>query len=239
MTSLGVERGSAVDLHGLGDSPSAVRAQKPKWTQFRFLAGVLLVIGSVLLGAKIVAGADKSVLVYAARQDIAPGHVLVPSDVVGVRVRLYDTTAADYLLVASARASEWQGMVAARAIAAGEFVPRKALSPPGPAVDRRVVTVPVRDGHYPLSVRRSEYVDVYVTNRKDAQTPGETTLLLGRVPVGATIGGATGGGLNGGSATVNIPLLVPADKVADVVSAIQGGSIDIVRSPRLDGSDGS
>jgi hypothetical protein len=239
VTSLGVERGNAVDVQGIADSPRAVRAEKPKWTQFRFVAGVLLVIGSVVLGAKVLATADKSVLVYAANQDIAQGHVIQPSDVVPVHVRLYGASLDAYLAVATAAESDWQGKVASRPIAAGEFVPRKALQPPGPPVDRRVVTVPVRDGHYPLSVNRSEYVDVYVTNGKDAPTPGATRLLLGRVAVAARVGAGGGGGLGGGSSTVDIPLLVPAERVVDVVSAIQSGSIDIVRSPRLDGSDGS
>jgi flagella basal body P-ring formation protein FlgA len=49
---------------------------------------VLIVLASVLIGARVVAAADDSVPVYAAAGTLASGHPIGPGDVRVVRVRL-------------------------------------------------------------------------------------------------------------------------------------------------------
>ncbi|MDQ1715350.1 MAG: hypothetical protein QOC60_1295 [Frankiaceae bacterium] len=226
MTTLGVERGNAVDLHGIADSPQAVRGQKPKWTQFRFVAGVLLVVGSVLIGAKIIAGADQSSVALVANRPLAVGMTVTNADVTRVRVRLYDNPTL-YLTGAIP-----PGYVVLRPIGQGEFVPQAAVGAPANLVatgaePRRWVTVPVAGGHYPPGIGSGDTVDVYTTTKTGAGVQGGTSLLIASVLVDRGLGSSSGG-LGGGSSGASVVLIIPESRVVDIITALQRDSLDLV-----------
>ena len=102
------------------------------------MVGVLLVLGSVVAGALIVARADETAPVYAATRVLTPGTTLTQGDVAVVAVRL-DSTGSRYLGAESALAA---GRVVLRTVAAGELVPLSALGRRD-QVDLRPVSVPV------------------------------------------------------------------------------------------------
>src|SRR6476659_1229278 len=56
--------------------PSPRRVRPPRWLDLRLVLGVLLVLGAVLLGARIVTAADATVPVWAAAGDLAAGTAL-------------------------------------------------------------------------------------------------------------------------------------------------------------------
>ena len=230
MTTLGVERGNAVDLQGIADSPQAVRNQKPKWMQFRFMAGVLLVIGSVLLGAKIIAGADQSSIALVTSRPLAVGMTVSNADVRPVRVRLYDNPGS-YVT-----GTIPDGYVVLRAVGPGEFLPISAVGPPSQLVatgaqEMRWVTVPVAGGHYPPNLQRGETVDVYTTTTSSGSAgTGTSTLLLASIIVDKGVAQASGG-LGGGGSGSSVVLVVPATRVVDIVTALQHDSLDLVLLP--------
>ena len=90
----------------------------PRWLDTRLVLGVLLVLVSVLIGARVLAGADKSQLVWATNRALAPGSVLAQVDLVPVRVRLFD--AASLYLDASEPAPA--GYIVSRGLGAGELL---------------------------------------------------------------------------------------------------------------------
>ncbi len=51
-------------------APVARRVRPPRWLDLRLVLGVLLVLGSVLLGARVVGAADATVPVWAAAGDL-------------------------------------------------------------------------------------------------------------------------------------------------------------------------
>jgi len=57
-------------------SPTPRRLRAPGWLNFRLIAGILLVLVSVIAGARIVTAADTSDMVWAAEADLAAGTVL-------------------------------------------------------------------------------------------------------------------------------------------------------------------
>src|SRR6476469_1490712 len=61
-----------------GRTPRRVRP--PRWLDLRLVLGVLLVLGSVLLGARVVGAADATVPVWAVTGDLAAGTRLDASD---------------------------------------------------------------------------------------------------------------------------------------------------------------
>ena len=102
--------------------PSPRRVRPPRWLDLRLVLGVLLVLASVLVGARIVSAADATVPVWAVAGDLAAGTELTAEDLVAVDVRLDD--AADAYLSTATRP---EGRMLARAVREGELLPRTAL----------------------------------------------------------------------------------------------------------------
>ena len=140
-------------------SPAARRLATPRWLDTRLVLGVLLVLLSVLVGARVLAGADRSQLVWATSRALAPGSVLAAGDLVAVRVRLFDTAG----LYLDAEQPAPVGYVAARGLGAGELLPDDALRRPELDVDYRLVTVLVELGHVPPDLVDGQQVDVWLT----------------------------------------------------------------------------
>jgi SAF domain len=206
-------------------SPAARRLATPSWLDARFVFGLLLVLVSVVVGARVLAGADRSDRVYAATRNIAAGTALTAPDLRVIRVRLLDDRAG----YVSADGPKPVGYVLDRAIGADEFLPRQALHS-GPAVDVRLVTVPVVSNHYPARLQHGDLVDLYRTAKSPAGAPPTApTLTLGRVSVEA-VNGANPGRL-ATAVDAGIVLRVPVPDVPRVVAAAQGGALDILGIP--------
>ena len=142
------------------------------------MLGVLLVLGSVLLGARVVGAADATVPVWAATGDLAAGTELTAADLRPVDVRLGD--AADAYLSTGTRP---EGRTLARAVQAGELLPRSALDEVGELVQ---LALPVQSGYVPPGLERGQLVDVYAVADPAAGATGvadgSVTLVVRRGP---------------------------------------------------------
>lgn len=236
-------------------SPAARRLATPGWLDGRLVLGVLLVLVSVVVGARILSSADRSQLVWAAARDLTVGSQLGQGDLTAVRVRLFDS-GPEYL---RAQGAPPVGYVVRRGVGVGELLPGQALSRPETDVDFRLVTVPVEPGHYPPTLQGDQRVDLWVTpERAGTSTPKATASpvpVVGASPApdaipdpsrdGLVLEGAqqvlsqvtvvTGpprSDLAGGGAAVPIVLMVRPDDVPRVVSAMGLGRLDLVKVPR-------
>ena len=215
---------------GAPASPPAGRLATPRWLDARLVLGVLLVLVSVVVGARVLAAADRTQLVWSAARDLAPGSTLSAGDLEAVEVRLL-TAGERYL---AAPGTDVEGYVLERPVGAGELVPVDALVPPGSAPDLRFVSVPVLPGRYPADLQRHQLVDVWAT--PDAapgaapagESPG-SRLVLEAVPVHAEPD--DGGALSAGTAERAVVLVVPASDVDELVAAMSGARVDLVRVP--------
>ncbi|WP_346619955.1 SAF domain-containing protein [Blastococcus montanus] len=198
----------------------------PGWLDLRLVLGVLLVLGSVLLGARVIGAADATVPVWSAAQDLAAGTELTPEDLVVVDVRLDD--AATAYLSAGTRP---QGSTLARDVRAGELLPRAALEEPAHLVQ---LALPVQAGFVPPGLERGQVVDVYAVADPAAGATGpevgSVTLVVGAAPVQA-LSGSADGVLSAPSATVQVVVGVAADEAADVLAAIAGRPLVVVAHP--------
>ncbi len=214
--------------------PKAKRLQKPRWRDARLLVGVFLVLLAVTLGAKTIAAADKRVAMYAARTALKPGDRLGPDNLARVDVQLGD--AADRYLTLAGLPSE---SYALREVRAGELVPASAVGPRA-AVGVQPVTVRV-DQIQVASLVAGSVVDVYVSGRKgtgadSVATP--PTRLLEAVSIATVNKDTTRFG--GASANASVQLLVPSDRVPDVISALdQEARISLVPVPGAASAGGS
>lgn len=217
-------------------SPPASRLRQPRWLDARLLIGVGLVLGSIVLGARVVAAATGSDLVWQVKAELAAGTPLAEDDLRAVEVRLPSAAAGAYLAAAGNKPVGW---VLTRPIGERELLPRNALAPPdSAATDWRVVTMPVLRFHYPGDLARGQQVDVYVTPASglvpNATSP-DPELVLRAVTV-AQVDSSSAAGLGGAGSGVGVELAVPADDASALVRAVQAGSIDLVRVPSTAGS---
>ena len=208
------------------DGPVPRRVRPPRWLDLRLVLGVLLVLGSVLLGARVVTAADATVPVWSAGGDLAAGTVLTADDLVPVSVRLDD--AADAYLATSTRPA---GRVLGRAVQAGELVPRSALEEPSGLVQ---LALPVQAGFVPPGLARGQVVDVYAVADPvagaAADTGGDVDVVVSAAPVQAVTGRGDGV-LSSATTTVQVVVAVDADDVTEVLGAIGGrGLVVVVRS---------
>lgn len=221
-------------------SPRASRLASPGWLDGRLVVGVLLVLVSVVVGARVLSSADRSTLVYAVTKDLAAGSVLDADDLEQVRVRLFDD-ADEYV----AAGEPPVGYVVRRGLGRGELLPRQALALPREDVDYREVTVPIDVGHLPPGLAVGSQVDVWMTPESlgkqsgtepadQAQEPAGAQLVLQGVTVLAV---QADGGAFSGSTTIPVVLQVRPREVSSLLSAMSLGRIDVVRVPR--GAEGS
>jgi hypothetical protein len=219
---------------GAPPGPQPRRVRPPRWLDLRLVLGVLLVLGSVLVGARAFTAADATVPVWAATADLAPGTVLTQDDLVAVSVRL-DDVARSYL----AGSTRPAGRVLARAVRAGELVPRSALDQP---TDRVQVALPVQAGFVPPSLDRGQLVDVYALAdpavRAPAAAGADVDRIVGRAPVQA-VSGRGEGVLSTATTTIQVVLSVPADDAAEVLGRIGGRSLVVVVRDSTDAAPGA
>jgi hypothetical protein len=195
----------------------------PRWLDLRLVLGVLLVLGSVLLGARVIGSADATVPVWAVTGDLAAGTELSAADLRAVQVRLGD--AADAYLSTSTRP---EGRTLSRAVRAGELLPRAALDEASELVQ---LALPVQSGYVPPGLDRGQVVDVYAVADPAAgatgSADGAVTLVVRAAPVQA-ISGRSDGVLSTPTTAIQIVVGVAADDAPAVLGAIAGRPLVVV-----------
>jgi hypothetical protein len=119
----------------------------------------VLVTGSVVAGARIMAGADDMTSVWAASGDLAVGQTLQADDLTAARVRFAD--AADQQRYLTADDELPADLTLTRPLAQGELVPAGALGEAA-ADDTVSVSIAVPAEHVPTGLARGSRVDVWV-----------------------------------------------------------------------------
>jgi hypothetical protein len=213
---------SRVPATGLS-SPPAARARKPGWRDPRLLGGLVLVCLSVLGGVKVLAGADDTVAVLAARTPLAAGERIDQTDLESVRLRFAAASDADRYLPGDANLD---GTVLLRPVGADELVPRAAVANGGhPLAELPLAVDPAR---VPAGVAAGSMVDVYV-GAANGRSRG--SLLVARVPVLAT----TRPSVTSAAGTRQIVIGVDPRREAKLASVVAGlgqdASLLLVRRP--------
>ena len=138
-------------------SPEPRRTKTPSWFDPRLILGIVLVLGSVALGAVVVSRADSSTSVIAVSRDLAAGTVLTTADVHTTRVRLQATSG---LYVTGA--TSVVGQTLARALRSGELLARSAVG--ATPSTQTTLTIPVRPENAP-EVKRGQRIAVWVSTQ--------------------------------------------------------------------------
>ena len=138
---------------------AAARSSAPGWRDPRLWVGVVLVTGSVVGGARIMAGADDTTAVWAASADLVAGQTVTSDDLTATRVRFPDDTdGARYLAVDEKLPDE---LTLTRAVEAGELVPASVLGAES-GEETVTVSIAVAPEHVPTDLVTGSHVDVWV-----------------------------------------------------------------------------
>lgn len=204
-------------------APAAVRSTRPTWRDPRMWVGVAIVAVSVIVGARIMAGADQTVGVWAASGDLAPGAPISSHDLQVRRVHFGSGGLSAYFTADKAIPA---GLSVLRDVGKGELLPRSAL---GPASQSDTVQVPVAvdPAQVPRSVSRGSVVDVYVvagsSGSSGAGATGETNAAPSKPALAAVsvVDAPPLADSFGATGKKQLVLAVPTDQVADFFALLQ------------------
>ncbi|HVX42715.1 MAG TPA: hypothetical protein VHC49_02460 [Mycobacteriales bacterium] len=200
-------------------SPPARRLRAPSWLDLRLVLGVLLVLVAVVVGARVLAGADKSTTVWGLAHDVSAGTTIQDEDLHQVKIRFY-SDADQYLLTSSSPV----GLVTTRDLHAGELLPRPALQKVPTSV---LVPVPVEPAQLPPGLTHGDRVNVWAGPKNPGSgTPPKPTLILSGVAVQAVDSG--GSGLSA-SNNVQVTLRIEPQDESKLVAAVAGSTIYLVQ----------
>lgn len=202
---------------------TGARLKPPSWKDPRLLVGVLLVLASVVGVISLVASADQTTEVYAARDSIAVGEKLTADNVVRAKVRLGETEQ-HYLTV---EAGLPDGLVAVQRIGKNQLVPKESLATVD-ALDRKPVAVTIDEALPPQAVAGTR-VDVWVALPDARNGFSEPKLLL----PGAEIAQVTAGSTALGSSRKTVLMVLVADSQMPAILGAQANQakISVVWNP--------
>ena len=144
-------------------TPTAARLQRPSWRDPRLLIGLVLLLTSTAFGARVIASADHTEPVYAARGALPTGTSLTADVLQVARVKLTGTSAG-YL---DARRPIPAGQVLIRGVGAGEIIPLTSIASADQMLSRPV-DIPF-EGTLPNGLATGGLVDVWASaKRRDA-----------------------------------------------------------------------
>ena len=201
-------------------SPPATRLPGRRWRDWRLLAGVVLVLGSAVAGARLVAVTDHTDPTWAAATDLVPGAVLAPSSLVQVAARV-DGPTNPYLT-----GPVPEGYVLVRPVEAGELVPATAVAPAVELQGRtRLVAVSVDAATTPGELGPGDVVDVW-----EVPSEGPALLLADGVTVAEARSADTGFGSSADSVVLSLSTGTVTDEeltatVSRLVSASSAGRV--------------
>ena len=191
--------------------PAQGRTSRSFWFDPRFAIGIALVVASVAGVLVVVASADNSATVYAARTPLSVGDRITADDLVEQSVRLGTLT--DKYLDDDAIPAD--GLIVTRTVAQGELVPASAV---GSTVGERIASVVITvNSRLPHAVDAGSVVDVWAAREGEAGTFGPPSVL---VPSATVVQVIEADGIIAGATAVNVELLVPRARTARILEAI-------------------
>jgi hypothetical protein len=199
---------------------------RPRWLDPRVVGGVLLLVASVVIGARVVGTSAHTTAVWAATGNLAAGTVLGAADLAEVDVNLGDASAS-YLSAVEAPV----GRVLNRPVSTGELVPVAALGDIG---DARVVAIAVTPDRMAPGVAHGSVVDVYLIAGGSAVSgkAATTTLIKAGVTVQSVTAPASGGLSGATSSRYQVALLLAPVDADQLVRTLPSGEPMIVLETR-------
>jgi hypothetical protein len=205
--------------------PRASRIRTSRRTDLRLWLGLVLVVGSMFIGAHLMSQDAPTVTVWQASRDLSAGAPALHLQPVTVSL---GSVSDDYLTVDEQPAGQLRFP-----IAEGELIPRSALEDVS-AGPTRIVTIGVDPLHAPIDLAAGDRVDVWSTPSDNPMSGPVSSadiaigpsLVLENVLVELVSADSMGSKLA-------VVVRVAPDDVASLVQASRAGVIDLVSVPAV------
>jgi len=143
----------------------------------RLAMGLGLLIFSLLAASLIAKEANRTVLVWATKNDLAPGELITGNDIIAVSALLPES-AKNYL----SASAQIIGGVVLRQISTGDLIPATAVSSSSDSFNSRLIPLTVELTDMPLGLGRGDVIDIYAIAKRDSKIT-EPELLAANVSV--------------------------------------------------------
>lgn len=203
-------------------SPPANRPRRSRWRDPRLWLGALLMLASVVIGARVLAAADDTVAVWALNRDVSAGMSVNAADMRTARVHFTDGAAADRYWLATDQLPAAAAFT--RDIGAGELLARSAISTDPAAVPHQL-PLGVTSAGLPAGLSVGDHVEVWAVPKPE-EVRSSAKLVLPDVAV-MSVGEVGVAGL-GSDRQVVVALPSPAETAA-VLDALNGATVVLVR----------
>ncbi|MCX6446920.1 MAG: flagellar basal body P-ring biosynthesis protein [Actinobacteria bacterium] len=130
----------------------------------RIAMGLGLLIISLLAATLIAKEANRTVLVWATKGELAPGELITTNDITPVSALLPES--ANNYLSASAQII---GGVVLRQISAGDLIPAAAVSSSSDSLNSKLIPLTVELTDMPLGLGRGDVIDIYAIAKRDSK----------------------------------------------------------------------
>jgi hypothetical protein len=184
----------------------------------RLAMGLALLICALLAGSLIAKEANRTVYVWAANGELAPGNIVDTTDLKAVAVLLPES-AKNYI---SASAQLIGATIKSR-IALGDLIPVSAISVETDNLTFRALPLTIEPTDLPTNLMRGEIIDLYAVPNSSQKTIAAPELIIGHVTIAEVSNNN-----NSGKSLVVINL--PDNVVLNTLSYIPDTRLIIVRS---------
>lgn len=184
----------------------------------RLAMGLALLIIALSAASLISKEANRTVLVWASVGDLAPGQVIMPTDITPASVLLAQT-AKNYL----SSSAQIVGTTVISKISAGDLIPVAAISTEVDSLDKRLVPLTVEITDLPIALVRGDVIDIYAIAKKDSNSIMTPELLAAGVSVEQVLERSNSG-------SVSVLVILNNDQVLSALNLITDSRLVIVRS---------
>ena len=184
----------------------------------RLAMGLALLIIALSAASLISKEANRTVLVWASIGELAPGQVIMPTDITPASVLLAQT-AKNYL----SSSAQIVGTTVISKISAGDLIPVAAISTEVDSLDKRLVPLTVEITDLPIALVRGDVIDIYAIAKKDSNSIITPELLAAGVSVEQVLERSNSG-------SVSVLVVLNNDQVLSALNLITDSRLVIVRS---------
>ena len=183
----------------------------------RLAMGFGLLIISLLAATLIAKEANRTVLVWATKSELAPGVLITSDDVMPVSALLPES-AKNYL----SASAQIIGGVVLRQISAGDLIPAAAISSSSDSLNAKLIPLTVDLTDMPLGLSRGDVIDIYAIAKRDSKLTAPE-LLAANVSVSQVLE-------RNNSGVGSVLVILDSAQILPTLQLISDSRIVIVRS---------
>lgn len=184
----------------------------------RLAMGLALFIVALTAASLISKEANRTVLVWASTGDLAPGQIVMQSDITPVSVLLAQS-AKNYL----SSSAEIVGTTVLTKISMGDLIPGSAIGAGSNFVNQRLFPLTVALSDIPISLARGDVIDLYALNASNAKELVAPVLLGSSISVEQVLE-------RNNSGVVSVLVILENEEILPILNFLGDGRLIIVRT---------